>query len=195
MEYRMKWMPFVENCQRFFEEGKINGLYPLMEAIDELYRLAPEKSPFLNDAPDEQARIFAKCFFVCHRTFLSAATATGSGLPEDGEAITRRALEAAKTCLAIKADPANLEVWLSGEKRLARWKQRGQGDTPKNLQLNYSSSVKSEPLYEELQAEIGTLSDVAVHFTPEYFWRYSLGRNTHSGRRERIFFWLEPRCY
>ena len=111
--------------------------------------------------------------FRMHRTFLSAAMATGSGLPEDGEATTRRALEAAKTCLAIKADAANLEVWLSAEKRLERWKQRGQGVIPKNLALNYSNSVKSEPLYEELQAEIGALSDVAVHFTPEYFWRYS----------------------
>jgi hypothetical protein len=76
--------------------------------------------------------------------------ATGSGLPEDGEAITRRALEAAKTCLAFKADPANLEVWLSAERRLERWKQRGQGAIPKNLTLNYSNSVRSEPLYEDL---------------------------------------------
>ena len=99
--------------------------------------------------------------------------ATGSGLPEDGEAITRRALEAAKTCLAIKADPANLEVWLSGENRLARWKQRGQGQIPKSLQVNYSDAVKSEPLYAELQTEFGGLSDVASHFTPEFFWRYT----------------------
>jgi hypothetical protein len=174
MEYRLSWMPFVENCRNFFDEGKVNSLYPLMEAIDELYRIAPEKTPFVERCSpnNEQARIFAKCFFVCHRTFLSAATATGSGLPEDSEAITRRALEAAKTCLAIKADPANLEVWLSAEKRRERWKQRGEGAIPKNLGLNYSN-VKSEPLYEQLQCEIGALSDFGVHFTPEYFWRYS----------------------
>jgi len=83
--------------------------------------------------------------------------ATGSGLPEDGEAITRRALEAAKTCLAIKADPANLDAWLSAEKRLARWQQRGQGEIPKNLQVSYSDSVKKEPLYAELQSQIGAL--------------------------------------
>ena len=175
MEYRMSWMPFVENCRKFFDEGKTNSLYPLMEAIDDLYRLGPAKSPFLPPgAPgDEQARIFAQCFFVCHRTFLSAAMATGSGLPEDGEAITRRALEAAKTCLAVKADPANLEAWLSAEKRRARWEQRVKGEVPKNLTVQYSASVKSELLYEELQAEIGTLSDFGVHFTPEYFQRYS----------------------
>ena len=37
----------------------------------------------------------------------------------------------------------------------------------------HSAGVKSEPLYEELQAEIGSLSDLAVHFTPECFRRYS----------------------
>ena len=175
MDYRMSWMPFVENCRKFFEEGKINSLYPLVEALDALYRVGPEKSPFLlQDAQaDERARIFARCFFVSHRTLLSAAMATGSGLPEDGEAITRRALEAAKTCLAIKADPANLEVWISAEKRLARWKQRGQGQIPKSLQLNYSDAVKNEPLHAELQTEFGSLSDVASHFTPEFFWRYT----------------------
>jgi hypothetical protein len=174
MEYRMSWMPFVENCHKFFEEGKINGFYPLIEAIDELYRIGPEKSPFLPaGAPgDEQSRIFAKCFFVCHRTFLSAAMAIGSGLPEDGEAVTRRALEAAKTCLAVKADAANLEAWLSGEKRLERWRQRGQGEIPKNLAVHFTN-VKGEPLYDELQTAIGELSDFGVHFTPEYFWRYS----------------------
>lgn len=172
MEYRLSWMPFVENCRTFFEEGKVNSLYPLMEAIDELYRIGPAKSPFLSGVPDEQARIFAQCFFVCHRTFLSAATATGSSLPEDGEAVTRRALEAAKTCLAIKADPANLKAWLSSEKRLERWKQRRQGAIPKNLAISFNN-VKVEPLYEELQTAIGELSDYGVHFTPEYFWRYS----------------------
>lgn len=99
--------------------------------------------------------------------------ATGSGLPEDGEAITRRALEAAKTCLAIKVDPSNLQAWRCEEKRLARWQQRGQGGIPKTLQVSYSESVKSEPLFQELQAEIGSLSDVAVHFTPDYFGSYT----------------------
>jgi hypothetical protein len=64
-----------------------------------------------------------------------------------------------------------LEVWLSAEKRRERWKQRREGAIPKNLGLSYSN-VKSEPLYEQLQSEIGALSDFSVHFTPEYFWRY-----------------------
>src|SRR5579872_5683569 len=159
MEYRMSWMPFVENCRKSFDEGKINGMYPLMEALDELYRVGPAKAPFLppGASGDEQARIFAQCFFVCHRTFLSAAMATGSSLPEDGEAVTRRALEAATMCLAIKTDPANLQAWLSAEKRRARWEQREKGEAPKTLNVQYNN-VKSEPLYEELQAQIGSLS-------------------------------------
>jgi hypothetical protein len=48
MEYRMSWMPFVQNCRKFFDDGKTNGLYPLMEAIDDLYRFGPEKSPSLS---------------------------------------------------------------------------------------------------------------------------------------------------
>lgn len=192
MEYRLSWMPFVENCRKFFDEGKVNSLYPLMEAIDELYRVAPEKTPFLPQCQPEndQDRIFAKGFFVCHRTFLSAATATGSGLPEDGEAITRRALEAAKTCLAIKVDPTNLEVWLSAEKRRERWEQRGQGAIPKSLTLNYIN-VKNEPLYEELQGGIGALSDFGVHFTPEYFWRYSWVEAPLSGGARDFSFGLK----
>jgi hypothetical protein len=193
MEYRMMWMPFVENCRKAFDEGKANSLYPLMEAIDDLYRLAPEKCPFLPaGAPgDEEARIFAKCFFVCHRTFLSAAMATGSSLPEDGEAITRRALEAAKTCLAIKADPTNLEAWLSAEKRLERWKRRGEGGIPKNLAVSFTN-VKGEPLYEEVQAAIGELSDFGVHFTPEYLWRYSWEETPLPGGGRDFSFGLNP---
>lgn len=41
------------------------------------------------------------------------------------------------------------------------------------LSMSIQRRRKKEPLYEELQAEIGSLSDLAVHFTPEYFWRYS----------------------
>lgn len=190
-DYRLSWMPFVENCRKFFEEGKINSLYPLMEAIDDLYRIGAAKSPFLppGSPGEEQARIFAQCFFVCHRTFLSAATATGSGLPEDGEAVTRRALEAAKTCLAIKVDPTNLEAWLSAEKRMERWKQRRQGAIPKNLAVNFNN-VKSEPLYDDLQAAIGTLSDFGVHFTPEYFGRYSWVETSLAGGARDFSFGL-----
>lgn len=93
-----------------------------------------------------------------------------SGSPEDGEVITRRALEAAQTCLAIKVDRKNLDLWLSTELRQKRWQQRGKKQKPDFLSVKFK--VHGEPLYEGLGAEIGALSDFAVHFTPEFFGRY-----------------------
>jgi hypothetical protein len=169
----MKWLPFVEGCRSFFDAGRENSLFPRVEAIDAVYRIAPEKSPFSHSkSNDESSDSFDRCFFVCHRAFLSSAMATASSLPKDGEAITRRALEAAKTVLAIKADAANGEIWQAAPARVKRWQQRGQKENPNPLRLHYKN-VHTEPLYQELQAEIGALSDFFVHFTPEYFGRYT----------------------
>jgi len=169
----MNWLSFVDGCRSSFDGGRENSLFPLVEAMDKVYQLAPEKSPFpRSKTNNESIGLYDRCFFVCHRAFLSSATAVGSSLPEDGEAISRRALEAAKTCLAIKADSANGEVWLNAQARANRWKQRGQGGMPKQLRLKYGR-VETESLYQELQAEIGALSDFSVHFTPEYFSRYT----------------------
>jgi hypothetical protein len=54
------------------------------------------------------------------------------------------------------------------------------------------NNVKTEPLYEELQSEIGALSDVAVHFTPEYFWRYSWDETPLPGGGREFSFGLNP---
>lgn len=169
----MEWDSFVEGCRKFFDEGRKGSLFPLVEAMDRVYQIAPVKSPFLRSRANDQATdSFNRCFFTCHRTFLSSAMAIASGLPEDGEAITRRALEIAKTCFAIKVDPENGNIWRSDEARLQRWRQRGHGEKPKPLRTPYEK-VRTEPLYQELETEIGTLSDFAVHFTPEYFSRYT----------------------
>jgi hypothetical protein len=141
--------------------------------MDEVYRLVPEKAPFFqSETNDEATDSFDKCFFVCHRALLSAATAIGSSIPEDGEAVTRRALEVAKTCLAIKADPANGEAWLSSLRRIRRWQERDKGAKPKSFQPQYRN-LDTEPLFEEIQSKFGALSDFSVHFTPEYFGRYN----------------------
>jgi hypothetical protein len=169
----LSWRSFVDGCRGFFNGGRENSLFPLVEAMDEVYQLVPVKSPFpRSKTNDESTDSFDRCFFVCHRAFLSSAMAIGNGLPEDGEAITRRALEAAKTCLAIKADQANGDIWLDAQSRVNRWRQREQGSVPKQIHLRYGK-VQTEPLYQELQAEIGLLSDFSVHFTPEYFGRYT----------------------
>lgn len=114
-----------------------------------------------------------------------------SSLPEDGEAITRRALEAAKTCVAVKANPANYGEWLKAAQRFKRWESRASGEIPKNLQLNFAD-VKGVPIYSDLMAEIGQLSDFAVHFTPEYFWRYTWEETERPGGGSDFSFGLVP---
>jgi hypothetical protein len=95
----------------------------------------------------------------------------GNGLPEDAAPITRRAHEAAKVCLAIKADPANFQEWRSKEIRIQRWLTRSKGEKPKSFSPAYKN-VQAEDLYEELQKTIAALSDFTVHFTPEHVLRY-----------------------
>jgi len=168
----MEWLPFVEDCRSYFDAGRENSLFPLVEAVDRLYRIVPEKAPFPRSAANDQSTdSFDRCFFVCHRAFLSSAMLIAGSLPEDGEALTRRALEAAKTCLAIKIDPANGDAWLALEARLKRLRNRAAGRKPEPLHINYKK-VKLEPLYQEVDREIGILSDFSVHFTPEFFGRY-----------------------
>lgn len=183
----MDWLSFVETSRQFLDGDREGSLLPLVEAVDVLYRIGPEKVPFGRGL---EADWFTNCFFVCHRGLLSAAMITASGSPEDGEAITRRALEAAKTCLAIKVDQKNLDLWLSIELRAKRWRQRGEKQKPDPLTVKFK--VHGEPLYEKLCAEIGALSDFAVHFTPDFFSRYEWekkpgyenGTEYHFGLRE-----------
>ena len=147
-------------------------MFQLVETLDELYRQVYLKVDFPNTGHEERDDFLHMCFLLCHRALLSAATATGSGMPEDAAATTRRALEAAKVALAIKADPDNFTIWKATDARKDRWKKRRQGDKPKGpLPLRYKNIV-TEPLYRNLQAVIGTLSDFTVHFTPEHVGRY-----------------------
>lgn len=141
-------------------------MFQIIQTLDELYREAHAKAPFPK-AGLEKNDFFHMCFLICHRALLSAATSTGSGLPEDGAAITRRALEAAKVCLEVKADPDNFDVWKAIEVRKGRWEVRGTGVRPKGGVNPHYKGTPAEPLYEDLKTVIGVLSDFAVHFTPE----------------------------
>ena len=72
----------------------------------------------------------------------------------------------------MKADPDNLKVWKAIDVRKDRWNARAQGGTPRgpvNVQYN---GIAAEPLYQNLQAVIGAISDYAVHFTPEHLLGY-----------------------
>lgn len=84
----------------------------------------------------ERDTLCRMCFLICHRALLSAATSTGRGHPEDGAAITRGALEAAKVALAITGDAGNLEEWRALATRTGRWEDRGEGIRPKGGPVN-----------------------------------------------------------
>jgi hypothetical protein len=166
------WQTFVEESRAFFDANRGSPLYGLIEKVEGLYRAALAKAP-LPKTPTERDNLVQMCFLICHRALASAATSTASGLPEDGVAITRRALEAAKVALAITIDPANLEEWRALNKRTGRWKDRGKGVKPKGGPISPQyKGLSTETLYEDLTGIIAILSDYTVHFTPEHVLAY-----------------------
>ena len=164
---------FFAQTYAAFDQSLDHDLFSLIHAIDDAYCIATDKTSFsLSANAPQTADFFAKCFFLCHRAFLSAAMTLANKLPdEDGVMITRRALEGAQTCLAVKADPANLDIWQSFEQRHERWTVRNEKTGhPKPFRPQYKK-LDQEPLNRELQENIGALSDLAAHFTPEFFFR------------------------
>lgn len=165
------WRTFVESGRTFFDSSWGCPMFQLIEALDRLYRQAYLTAPFPKTGREE-TDFFHMCFLICHRALLAAATSAGSGQPEDGPAITRRALEAAKTALAMKAAPENFKKWKATDARTRRWTVRAQGGMPKGpVNFQYKDTA-AEPLYQELQAIVGRLSDFTVHFTPEHVGQY-----------------------
>lgn len=124
--------------------------------------------------PSDQL-VFGRALLLCHKAFLSAAVTIARLHPDDAAATTRRAVEAARVCLAIKADPDNLERWKNADHRLDRWAARHEGRDPGHLKQEVKYP-KDHPLFEALDRTVGTLSDLYVHFTPEYVygqaWRH-----------------------
>jgi len=133
----------------------------LVEPVHRLYESATDL------IPKESPVIFGRLLLLSDRNLLSAAALTLRALPDDGAAMTRRALEAARLALAIKHDRTNLERWIAFAKRMERWNQRDEGTTPKALRLNLVSPPKHR-VYAQLGRQVGVLSDAAVHFTPEF---------------------------
>lgn len=88
----------------------------------------------------------------------------------------------------MRADPENFKVWKAIDARTDRWTARAQGETPKGpVNLQYKG-VAAEPLYQELQAIIGTLSDFTVHFTPEHVGQYEWEQTSRpDGGTDRSF--------
>ena len=162
----------MENSRKFFDANWGCPMFGLIERVDELYGVASAVAPFPK-TDTEINNLLRMCFLICHRALWSAATSAGSGFPEDGAAITRRALEAAKVSLAITVDPGNFEKWRAVAERTRRWEDRGKGVKPKGGPINPDyNGLRTEPLYENLMASIATLSDFTVHFTPEHVHGY-----------------------
>lgn len=108
----------------------------------------------------------ARLMSVCHQAMFSAASSIARGLPADGHAVTRRAVEAACTALAVSLDRSNADRWLAFEERENRWQKRLDDEKPPSLRLNYSF-LDDDSLGKKLGKFKGMLSDSGTHFTPE----------------------------
>jgi hypothetical protein len=135
----------------------------LIGALEGAYRAAVEALPVIG-API----VFGRFLLICDKSMRTAAMLIAGCQPEDSVGITRRALECAKTALAIKLNDANVANWLAEEERLARWAARREGKRPKSFRVDLES-VKGDPLVDQLGDIIGALSDASVHFTPEFY--------------------------
>ena len=133
----------------------------LMAALDAAYRATIGK-------PHPGPALFGRFLQVCHKSMLAAYALIAQRQPEDSVAVTRRAVEAAKVALAIKANSANANEWLSFEHRNNRWITRQRGERPKSFRVKYDD-LGGNPVADELDLWLGVLSDAYVHFTPEYF--------------------------
>ena len=152
------------NAQRANLESisKLPNFYKIGGLTNELYELAvtlvPKSSPIH----------FGQLLLICHKSFLSALILIGQAQPDDEGPITRRAIEAARLALAIKTNPENARKWVAYEKRMGRWEARDRDEKPKLLTPKLSLP-NSHPILNELEKQLGILSDSSVHLTPEFF--------------------------
>ena len=136
----------------------------LIEPIHDLY----ERS--INALDPERTRpLFGRLLLVWHKAMLSAAALIGRALPADSAGVTRRAIEAACLARAIKHSEPNLNRWRAYEERLKRWETRLRGERPPRPNWPKITDPPQHKMVEWLRAQLGILSDLAVHFTPEFF--------------------------
>ena len=95
--------------------------------------------------------------------------------------MSRRAIKAARTTLAINLDPENGKRWLAYEERVSRWSSRRAGEKPPSLDYK---ALAGDALAEELNGLMGTYSDAEVHFTPEVLSGLDF---QHRARRNGIY--------
>jgi hypothetical protein len=136
----------------------------LCGALDEAYR-AGMHAPSLEDG----SLFLKRLFLICDKAFRSAVCLIASGQPEDSVGISRRAIEAARTALAVKVNPANGEKWIAEHKRLERWAARLSKEKPGSSFRVTFQGLENDALANDLGLFLGILSDAYVHFTPEFY--------------------------
>jgi hypothetical protein len=147
----------------FKEVSRLPHFSHLIEQIDRVYNHTLDIFP--NDVPARYIRFL----LLFHKSFLSAVTLIGQCQPDDAAAITRRAIEVARICLASKHDENNYEKWLSYEKRYERWQKREKNEKPPPLPHIQLKLPDNHSILDDLMRQLGSYSDAFVHFTPEYY--------------------------
>lgn len=178
---------YLEAQRKNLDQGVATSIYrELVNAIDIAYRVAFER------APAGTQLVHNRIFLICHKSLLAAASLIAQAQPEDSVAITRRAIEAAKVALAIKANSENGNKWLAFDERQARWLARDQGDKPKFFKVEFES-IRGDAVIDTLDRFLGILSDAYVHFTPEFYstlsWEY---RQTSTEKGEMFLHYFQP---
>jgi len=161
----------------------------LIGSVDAAYRAAFKLSPI------EVSPMFGKLLLICHKSLLSAAALIAQCQPDDSVGITRRAVEVAKTALAIKLNPKNAEHWVSFQQRHERWLRRQEGEKPKFFTVQFEGT-QADPLVQALDTFLGIVSDAYVHFTPEYYSSldWEVFRTSETGGEIRLnYFHRNPR--
>jgi hypothetical protein len=163
----------------------------LCGALDEYYRGAI-RALHPNDTP----LFFGRTLLICDKAFRSGACLIASCQPEDSVAITRRAIEAAKTALAVKLNVGNVQNWLAEHERIERWAARLSNEKPKFFKVELEG-IKGDPLIADLDKFLGILSDAYVHFTPEFYsalaWRKEGNAEGTGGRMYLNYFHTHDR--
>lgn len=172
----MSFELYLEGQQNNLEQIiRLHHFRELIPAVNDLYELS------ITLVPENARPQYGRSLVTCHKGFLSAAALIARGQPDDSGAITRRVIEAARIARAIKHDPTNLNRWRAYEARRARWQARQESRRPRHLNPRIRYPEGDENL-DWLQAQIGSLSDALVHFTPEFFdnqaWRINRGEET-----------------
>ncbi len=155
---------FIEARRANLDGSRRNPYFKdLIGSINAAYKVA------IRSVPSEgYPTTFGRILLICHKSLLSAAMLILERQPEDSVAITRRAVEAAKTALAIKLDGENAERWTAFQERHERWLARQKGEKPKHFKVQLKA-VRGDPLIDTMDLFLGVLSDASVHFTPEFY--------------------------